>query len=209
MDRSITKSLKATINNDPKYDNITPAQIIAHANEILQFVNSLWDRKYRKKNLREQNLDPKIGESILKKTRKKYPDFALSYPIILRYMCELKMYSPQVFEKFLDYIQNNPWQSENEYLDRMTHYVTLLYRHYYPELSKNKIKKIKAQVKKLLYEERDKLKTMAQNIEREVDEKKNNLQQNWRRDLYEIVSSFTEKDLQLAGTVCCITPPQL
>jgi hypothetical protein len=58
----------------------------------------------------------------------KHPEFYKAYPIVFRYICQIKQYSSKAFRLWLGKIKQNPWKTEMEYLDAQADYATILYK---------------------------------------------------------------------------------
>lgn len=59
--------------------------------------------------------------------QKNYRQFMCSFPIVLRYMVQLKLYSKKAFTKYLNKVKQSPYRSELEYCERQADYVKFLY----------------------------------------------------------------------------------
>lgn len=66
-------------------------------------------------------------EARLEYYQKKYHNFAMSFPIVLRYMVQLGQYSKKAFTRHVKKMKTNPYRSELEYCERQADYVKYLY----------------------------------------------------------------------------------
>ena len=57
----------------------------------------------------------------------KYNQFAMTFPIVLRYMVQLRQYNKKAFVKFVTRLTNYPYKSELEYCERQADYVKYLF----------------------------------------------------------------------------------
>jgi hypothetical protein len=68
------------------------------------------------------------GVALLARMHTEHREFCTAYPIVARYMCEMKIYSRKAFAQYLAHIQKHPWKSESDYLDSCAEYATILYK---------------------------------------------------------------------------------
>lgn len=71
--------------------------------------------------------DTKFADELLKELQYAHRDFAVAYPIALRYICYYHMYNERAMKTYLAKITAKP-PNEEEYLDRAADYVVLLHR---------------------------------------------------------------------------------
>ncbi len=82
-----------------------------------------------------------------------YGSFASTFPIVLRYMIQMKQYSSVAFNKHLKKLQSKPYKSESEYCERQADYVMYLYIELTNEHDEMKKKKIWRSAYKMLMDE--------------------------------------------------------
>jgi hypothetical protein len=88
--------------------------------------DAIWlDFKTRIKN---DNLFNSLSpDKMLEFYQKNNHQFTMSFPIVLRYMIQLKQYNRQAFIKFIKKITAHPYKSELEFCERQSDYVKYLY----------------------------------------------------------------------------------
>lgn len=59
--------------------------------------------------------------------QKNYHTFTMTFPIVLRYMIQLRQYHKKAFIKFIKKLEAAPYRSELEYCERQADYVKYLY----------------------------------------------------------------------------------
>ena len=59
--------------------------------------------------------------------QKNHHRFTMTFPIVLRYMIQLKQYDKKAFIKFIQKLTANPYRSELEYCERQADYVKYLF----------------------------------------------------------------------------------
>lgn len=67
------------------------------------------------------------SEDQLEFYQKNHHSFTMSFPIVLRYMIQLRQYSKKAFVKFVKKMASKPYRSELEYCERQADYVKYLY----------------------------------------------------------------------------------
>jgi bacterioferritin (cytochrome b1) len=99
--------------------------------------------------------------------------FASTFPIVLRYMIQLRMYHEKAFVKFIKKMQAKPYRSKLEFCERQADYVKYLYQELTPHYPENEAKRIWKQT----YDMLEKEVKMFDDAEKKVKEKleKNNI----------------------------------
>lgn len=70
----------------------------------------------------------KVDEKIMSAVRKKFPEFAMSYAIVLRHNLSLRRYHSDALRNYVKHIAAHPWTTEDEYLRAQAHYAVCLYK---------------------------------------------------------------------------------
>jgi hypothetical protein len=82
------------------------------------------DLKLKLKETAFKDLD---SEDRLKYYQKKYNEFAMHFPLVLRYMVQLGQYNQKAFKRFIAKLQTCPYRTELEYCERQADYIKYLY----------------------------------------------------------------------------------
>lgn len=94
--------------------------------QYIKDAESIWaDFKKRMKSdskFAEMNIDEQLDYY-----QKQHHNFTMTFPIVLRYMIQLRLYSKKAFVKYLKKLRANPYKSELEYCERQADYVKYLY----------------------------------------------------------------------------------
>jgi hypothetical protein len=135
--------------------------------DVLKVGDQIW-KKCREKKLDISNT--KATDEYLAELRYQFPEFAQSYPIVLRYMVQMNSYKHKAFERYLHRIQKHPWTSEDEYLQSQADYVIILYKAMHPRWKKNETEVMHRQVLDMLRKEHYAFKEQAERVQQEVDE---------------------------------------
>ncbi len=153
--------------------------------EIVLLSNKIWKEVKSNPDIKDEKKSEEIYYSIYNK----YHDFGSSFPIILRWMVQMKKYSEKAFKKFLRKYSNADISSKKDFLILQAEYIVYLYeenKHY----DKKQVNTYREFIIKQLLEEEEELKT----IEEELKEEINNIDAEKRNRLYEYIKSEIEKN---------------
>lgn len=142
----------------------------------LKFVHNkakeIWAKasaEIKRRNLALGDID--TAEELMTEIRREYKEFAMSYPIVLRYMCEMQQFSSKAFWQYLEYIDKNPWKSEEEYIEAQVTYVSLLYKNTHSHARTHDINILRINIRKMLTDEHKRFKELHDKFKKEVEEK--------------------------------------
>lgn len=171
---------------------ISGARIENQKKVTIEFVNKEGDEIWRECKEAFTNGTVPFGDmaaaqTLLTDIRRRHKDFATSYPIVVRYMCEMRVYHSKAFYKFLRRIELNPWKSEEEYLDAQADYVTLLYKHTTPRFDSRAAAQVRTEVRELLRQEHKLFKEQYEVIKTEVEQREKVLKEKSVDELIEYV----------------------
>jgi hypothetical protein len=131
---------------------VTPSDIIAEAQKI--------HAKVRR---------GEIGERLHRQMQMEHNAFAQSYPIVLRYMCELGQFHPDALRRYLHHLKFHPWKSTDEYLDSQTHYIVLLYKAMNKQWKSNEVDTLRKNVRAMLGREYSHFEKITKETNAEVE----------------------------------------
>lgn len=140
----------------------TLKQNTATPDEILNIADEIWG-EVKKRNLDVVKDSDKI-DLFLEDLQSKYIDFATSFPIVLKWMVQLRKYNKDVFRKHLLSIGTNPIKSTDDFIEKQSTYIANIEKQYNPNHN-DKEYKVR---KKMAY---DTLKAEFDNIEKEEKKK--------------------------------------
>lgn len=169
------------------------------AEDIILEAEDIW-RKVKKANVNITDFD-RIDE-LMADMRAAHREFAQSYPIVLRYICQMREYDSKALRRWLRKIERNPWKTEEEYLDAQADYVSILYRVKHPRMPVSNAHAIRSNIKAMLVSEHKTFKQYADTFHRQVEEEekawvaKNNAE---LREFLEVVGD----GISQAGTIRC------
>jgi hypothetical protein len=188
---------------------VTIDDVVSEANVIYAKCKKLYpgdDSEERLKEIHNQMVD-------------EHTQFAHAYPIVLRYMCELKQYRQKAFKKYLGYIKHHPWTSEDSFFESQAMYVTLLYKEINPRWDKCHTENLFDNTVRMLKIERD---AFNEQIDKNKEEVKRDHSRMMRRNTLELKQWFSQHgatavDVPLRAIVCdedgnereCVITPTL
>jgi len=129
-----------------------------------------------------------------------HPQFSKSYPLVVRYMCDLKQYSSRALRQWLTKIKSAPWKSEAEYIESQADYVYKLVCAKNPRSSTTDKIAVKANLRRMLMEEHNSFKAGAENAEKAVTAREDMLNDRNRDELYAFMKKLTSDDIDSIGT---------
>jgi ElaB/YqjD/DUF883 family membrane-anchored ribosome-binding protein len=80
-------------------------------------------------------------------------------------------YNSAVFEKFLKYMQANPYKTEDQYFTIYSEYAKMLFRHYHPRASPRELFEVQNNAKRALKKEKDEFEDLVKKYEKEFDDR--------------------------------------
>ncbi len=84
--------------------------------------------------------DEKGNDSLLETLQEKYKDFSTSFPIIMRFMVQMRKFNKKALLKYLRLHATSKLASEDEFLELQAEYLVLLYRETHPHPNEAYIK---------------------------------------------------------------------
>jgi hypothetical protein len=147
-------------------------------------VEDIWeDLRYKLKN--DVVFNTLDVDKQLEFYQKKNHQFTMTFPIVLRYMVQLRQYNRKAFIKFVKKLTSNPYRSELEYCERQADYVKYLYMELNPKYNMKEVQSIWQQAYDMLAKEVEVFKKAEDNVKQKLE--KNNNQNNIekRRELKE------------------------
>lgn len=121
------------------------------------------------KKFRELDVDDK-----LEYYQKKYHRFTMTFPIVLRYMIQLRQYNKNAFIKFIKKMTSKPYRSELEYCERQADYVKYMYMETTPRYQMKNAQTVWKQTYEMLKKEVEIFKEAEEKVKKKI-EKNNNI----------------------------------
>ena len=120
-----------------------------------------------------RDLDP---DNQLEFYQKNHHRFTMSFPIVLRYMIQLRQFSKKAFVKFVKKMTAKPYRSELEYCERQADYVKYLFMELSPSHNMKEAQAIWKNTYDMLAKEVEVFKKAEEKVKEKLE--KNNSQNN-------------------------------
>lgn len=150
--------------------------------ELVKMANGIW-KTVLAANIPLENT--KALDELLEQIQTDNYDFNLSFPIVLRWMVQMRKYRAKAFEKYLMKHSATPLDSKEKYLELQAEYLVLLYREEHPHCDESYIREYKSSLVKHLLEEDKAFMEMHKKIDEEFEAKAEMFDADRRRKLYE------------------------
>lgn len=79
-----------------------------------------------------------------------YNKFAKAYPIVFKYMTQLKKFHPKAFSRYVDMVVARPARSKDDFLEAQSNYVYMLHKALNPRCDEKAAKQLKNNIYKQL-----------------------------------------------------------
>lgn len=177
-------------------------QLHSEKNVTIEFVvgeaNQMW-REMRQTKIKFG--DEQGSEWLMREMHKQHPEFCKAYPMVNRYICQMQEYDSKIFKLWLMKIKENPWKTEEGYLDAQADYVAMLFRAKKPRSSLTEINNVRKNIKAMLQKEHNAFKHYAKEFELEVNAEESSYQKKNVVELREFVELVGVDGIAEAGVV--------
>lgn len=159
--------------------------------DILGIAAEIWN-KIKKSNIAAT--DDEKNDKLLAELQKTYSDFNISFPIVMRWMVQMRKYSSKAFEKYLLKHATTKLDSREEFLKLQAEYLTLLKLEESKHPDMAVIHKYKQNVIDMLLEEDKAFMDMHKQVEEEMEKKRVDDDSDRRKMLIEFIKKRTESE---------------
>jgi hypothetical protein len=121
----------------------TPAELVALARRI-------WQRVTAANIASEDNAG---NDKLLESLQAEFSDFSTSFPIVLRWMVQMKKFNARAFEKYLLKHAAAKLDSREAFLELQADYLVLLYREEHKRPDENLVRRYRSSIIEQLLEE--------------------------------------------------------
>jgi hypothetical protein len=131
---------------------------------------NIWDdlhTRFKNKKFKELGVEEQLVFY-----QKQHQRFATTFPIVLRYMVQLRLYHEKAFIKFIKRMQSRPYHSKLEFCERQADYVKYLYRELYNHYSEKDCQEVWTQTYDALKKEVEMFEDAEKKVKLKLD--KNN-----------------------------------
>jgi hypothetical protein len=133
----------------------TPAQLVALAKTI-------WEKVKRSGVAAE---DDSGNDALLASLQEEFKDFNISFPLILRWMVQMRKFNARALEKYLMKHSTTKMDTREAFLRLQAEYLVLLYREEHRHPDENFIKRYRQSLVEQLVEEDSTFTTMQKQVE--------------------------------------------
>jgi hypothetical protein len=155
----------------------TPAELVGIANQI-------WKR------IGDSGVDAEDGpgcEKILEQMHAEFKDFSISFPLVLRWMVQLRKYSAKAFEKYLLRHATATLDSRQSFLELQAEYLVLLFREEHLHPDEGAVRRYRTAIVEQLLEEDRTFMDLQKKVEKDLEKMASDIDQDRRRALYEYI----------------------
>jgi len=149
---------------------------------LTKIAKSIW------KKIIEYNLKTKITSEteidLLGQLQIEYNDFFLSFPLILRWMVQMRQFKVKIFEAYIRKFINTEIASKIDFLKLQGEYIIMLYKSLNPSLKASEIEKYEEDIINLLIAEDDSFKEIEEEAKQEIKKEEARLNKERREALY-------------------------
>lgn len=123
--------------------------------------------------------------------QRRYHNFAMTFPIVLRYMIQLNQYHKAAFTKYVKKMQNNPYRSEHEYCERQADYVKYLFMRLSPSHNAKEAQAVWQKTRDMLVEELEIFKRANEKVKQKLEKNNSQNSEERRKELKRMLSIET------------------
>jgi hypothetical protein len=116
-----------------------------------------------------------------------YSDFFKSFPLILRWMVQMKQFKIKVFKEYLKIFINKKISSKIEFLQLQGDYIVMLYKELNPLCSKEQLNKYESDIVNLLLKEDSDFKEIEEEAKKEIESYEKILSEERKMKLYNML----------------------
>ena len=153
----------------------TPAEIVAIARQI-------WRRVADSKVAKEDNAG---NDQLLEAIQADYKDFNTSFPLVLRWMVQMRKFNAKAFEKYLLKHASAKLDTRQAFLELQADYLVLLYREEHRHPDENFVRRYRASIVEQLLEEDKTFLDMQKQVEEDLARHASDVDRDRRQRLYE------------------------
>jgi hypothetical protein len=152
---------------------------------IADIAKTIW-KKIIEYNLKYK-ITPEIELILLEELRTEYNDFFLSFPVILRWMVQIRQFKIKTFKSYVRKFINTEMKSKIDFLKLQGEYIVMLYRELNPNCSEKDIKKYEDSIIELLLSEDETFKKIEEEAKEELKREEEKLSKERREHIYNMI----------------------
>jgi hypothetical protein len=155
-------------------------------NKVSTIATNIWKFviEHNLKNTRTDKYEIKLLEEL----QMEYTHFSLSFPLVLRWMVQMRQFKTQAFKEYLSFFINTEISSRHDFLKVQGEYLVLLYKNMNLNSTKKEIDNYREEIISNLIEEDELFKKIETEAKLELEQQDNDLQTNRRNAIYNAIS---------------------
>lgn len=153
------------------------AEILEEANKVF---SKVLDETY-------ELTDEAKADALLTRLRKEHKDFALTLPLVLRVMVQMKRYKPKALERYLKKmaVDMKNWKTRRDFIESQADYMIILYKTENPRYNTKRVQEMRSDIVKQLLAEEEDFTKMVSEAEKEADELEKQRERERREFIYQ------------------------
>lgn len=156
----------------------------ASPEEIVKIAKTIW-AEIRTSGVAKD--DENGNDTLLETLQTKYKDFSTSFPLVLRWMVQMRKFHPEALKLYLMKHASTKLDSRESFLTLQAEYLVLLYRKTHRHADERFIKQYRKSVVEQLLEEDKAFADIQKEVEAEIAQKSTNNDQERRQLLYKML----------------------
>ena len=157
----------------------SPAELVAIARQIWRRIN---DSKVSK-------ADNDGNDWLLGKLQVDYKDFSTSFPLVMRWMVQMRKFNAKAFEKYLLKHASVKLDTRQAFLELQADYLTLLYREEHRHPDEKLVRQFRTSIIEALLEEDKTFIDMQKQVEKDLAVQESEVDRDRRKRLYDYLLS--------------------
>jgi len=156
----------------------------ATVEEIVAISKQIWTKVVKSKFKKD---DDENNDKLLEELQAEFKDFNISFPLVLRWMVQMRKFSVKVFEKYLLKHSSAKLNTREEFLELQAEYLVLLFREENSHPDENAVKRYRASIVKELLSEDKRFMELQKEVEKDIEKQDSQTDVDRRRRLYEFI----------------------
>jgi len=158
---------------------------------IVNMAKQIW-KKIIEFNIKNK-ITPQNEDMLLNQIRMEYNDFFLSFPLVLRWMVQIRHFKVKIFKDYIIKFLDAKIGSKLDFLKLQGDYVVMLYKDANPLANKSDIEKYESEIYKLLEAEDESFKAIEEEAKKELELEHEKATQDRKQQIY---NSLMKKKLE-------------
>lgn len=154
--------------------------------ELVALASAIW------KEVKASGVDPADDEgndALLKKLQDQHRDFGQSFPLVLRWMVQVRSYHPRAFEKYLLKHAGLRLDSREDFLRLQAEYLVCLFREKTAHADERAVKQYRDNIVRTLLAEDKEFMRVSKEVEEEMEARARAVDLERRRLIYEALAA--------------------